>query len=138
MQGPTVVIADDERHITLVLQRAFERAGFHVITAQDGEEAFEVALTRSPSIIVSDFQMPGWGGIDLARALRERDETRRVPIIMLTARGHMISEETRQATNIVHLLSKPFSAKDVVRLAAETLGLRTGEEGAGPVTGAAA
>lgn len=121
MSSGTILIADDERHITLVMTRAFEQAGYEVACCQDGHEALESAQQDRPTLIVTDFQMPGMSGMELCEALSQDPATAGIPIIMLSARGHLVSESDRARTGVLALLPKPFSAKDLVRLAQELI-----------------
>lgn len=114
MRKTTILLADDEAHITHVMARAVRSAGFDVVTAEDGEEAYELAVEHMPDLVVTDLQMPYMSGIDLAGKLRANPELCDVPVILLTARGYVVSEEAGQMENIRILIEKPFSAKNVL------------------------
>ena len=127
MPDQTVLLVDDEAHVTHVMARAVRTAGLEVITAEDGEEAYELASEHRPDLIVTDLQMPYMSGIDLARKLCEHHELGRIPVILLSARGYVVEQESRALTNIRAVVEKPFSAREVVGLIREMLGLG-GEE----------
>lgn len=114
MSTPLILLADDEPHITHVVSAKLRAAGYDVEVAHDGERALAMARERVPSLIVTDLQMPYMSGIELARALMEHDATRSVPVLMLTARGYVLGQEGTAVTNIRAVLSKPFSARDVL------------------------
>ncbi len=125
----TVLLADDEPHVTHVMARAVRAAGMEVLTAEDGEEAYELASEHRPQLIVTDLQMPYMSGIDLAEKLNGNNELRRIPVILLSARGYVVEREAKQLSNIRLVIEKPFSARDVVLrihelLAGEGPGLR--------------
>jgi DNA-binding response OmpR family regulator len=123
MNTPTVLLADDEAHITCVVAQRLRSSGFQVFIARDGEEAFELACRIAPSIVITDLQMPRMSGLDLALKLRETPATSVVPVLMLTARGYILDAEILAHTNIRLVLGKPFSARDLVKRVFETLGL---------------
>src|SRR3546814_17140789 len=70
-----------------MLRYNLESSGFRVNAAGDGEEALEAAAEEVPDLILLDWMLPLKSGIEVCRQLRSKEETRRVPIIMLTARG---------------------------------------------------
>ncbi|MEM9372424.1 MAG: response regulator [Planctomycetota bacterium] len=114
MATPLILLADDEPHITHVLARSVQKAGFDVITAEDGEEAFELAAERVPDLIVTDLQMPYMSGIELAEKLFGRRELSDIPVVLLSARGYVITDDSERIDNIRLTLEKPFSAKNVI------------------------
>ena len=119
---PTILLADDEAHITCVLAQRLRTAGFAVVAARDGEEAFDLALKTRPAVVVTDLQMPRMSGLELALRLKEAASTSGTPVIMLTARGYIVEAPTMERTNIRHVIGKPFSAKDIVRRVVELVG----------------
>jgi two-component system alkaline phosphatase synthesis response regulator PhoP len=118
----TIMLVDDEAHITCVVGTKLRAEGYAVLTARDGEEAFDLAMRRPPALVITDLQMPRMSGLELAQRLKECPATASVPLIMLTARGYIADSSSMARTNIVRLISKPFSAREVVRLVAELVG----------------
>lgn len=114
MQQRRIVIVDDESYIVSVLSMKFQGRGDDVRTASDGEEAFELASTWLPDLVISDFQMPVLSGFDMAVKLKENAPTAGIPVLMLTARGHRLEPSELARTNIRRLLAKPFSAREVM------------------------
>jgi len=121
MSAPTVLIADDEIHLTHIVGHKLRQAGFEVMVAHDGEEAFELACTGRPNLIVTDYQMPRMDGYDLCVKLRQYPDTAEIPVIMLTARGHKLTPSQLLETNIQQMMPKPFSARELVVAARELL-----------------
>jgi two-component system alkaline phosphatase synthesis response regulator PhoP len=126
-----ILVVDDEPHIVQVLSFKLRNAGYDVVTASDGEEAFELASQEPPDLVITDFQMPYMTGLELCRSLAGQDSTRQVPVLMLTARGYALEEEDLQVGNIRDLLSKPFSPRMVLQQVEAIL--RAGD---GPASGA--
>lgn len=118
----TILLVDDEAHILQVLSLKLRNAGYKIMTALDGEEAFELACQSAPDLIITDFQMPYMTGLELCRALKDHESTSNVPVVMLTARGYALSDEDLAIGNIRNVLSKPFSPRSIVQLVDELLG----------------
>ena len=110
-----VLVADDEIHIIHVVAIKLRNNGFEVISAANGAEAFELACEEKPDIIVTDFQMPVMTGLQLVEKLRQCEQTKDIPVIMLTARGFAVEDEQKKDLQISELLSKPFSPKELLR-----------------------
>lgn len=109
-----ILVVDDESHILNVLSLKLQNAGYEVITAADGEEGFEVALQIHPDLIISDLQMPFMTGLEMCAKLKQQPATANTPALMLTARGFSLTQTDLDQTNIVGVLSKPFSPRDVL------------------------
>ncbi|MEE9370080.1 MAG: response regulator [Sedimentisphaerales bacterium] len=115
MAEKKVLVVDDEIHIIHVVAIKLRNNGYEVISAENGNEAFELACEEKPDIIVTDFQMPVMTGLELVRKLRENEATKEIPVIMLTARGFAIEDEQKENLQISEFLSKPFSPKELLR-----------------------
>ena len=109
-----VLVVDDEIHIVHVVAIKLRNNGYEVITANNGEEAFELAQQENPDIIVTDYQMPVMSGLELVKELRENEITKNIPVILLTARSFAISEEEQNDLQISTCLSKPFSPRELL------------------------
>ena len=108
-----ILLADDNidmrRHIARILRRSYE-----VQVVPDGEEACEAALENPPDLVLSDVMMPRLDGFGLLKALRADERTRRVPVILLSARaGEEASIEGLDAGADDYLV-KPFSARELL------------------------
>jgi CheY-like chemotaxis protein len=110
----TVLIVDDEPHVVHVIQFKLERAGLGVLVAGNGRRGFDLALEHGPDLVITDFQMPGGDGLELAKRLRDDPATADIPVIMLTARGHRAPLEELASTNVHSLLAKPFSPRELL------------------------
>jgi CheY-like chemotaxis protein len=115
MNGKKVLVVDNEIHIVHVVSIKLRNNGYEVIAAENGAEAFELAREKKPDIIVTDCQMPIMTGTELVRKLRENEETRKIPVIMLTARSLVLEDEQKDEMQISAFLSKPFSPKELLR-----------------------
>jgi DNA-binding response OmpR family regulator len=121
MTQHTVLIVDDERHITFLLKYKLEDIGLRVLSANNGREGFDLAKDERPSLVITDFQMPYMSGMELARAMRDEPATAEIPLIMVTARAHRVASEELVNTNIRELIQKPFSPNRLLALIGEIL-----------------
>jgi len=115
MIGKKVLVVDDEIHIVHVVAIKLRNNGYEVITAENGAKAFELACQENPDIIVTDFQMPVMTGVELVANLRANQQTKDIPVIMLTARSFAVEDDQAQDLQISEFLSKPFSPKELLK-----------------------
>lgn len=132
-QGGLILIADDEAPIRMVVGEKLRSAGYEVDEAPDGEEALARALARRPRLIVTDLQMPYMSGLDLAQRIAGDPRSSGVPMILLTARGHVLNQTLLEGTSIRKIMSKPFSARELVNVIWQLL-----QQESGPASNAAA
>jgi two-component system, OmpR family, phosphate regulon response regulator PhoB len=111
---PSVLVAEDEGALVTLLRYNLEREGYRVFEAQDGEEALLVAAEEKPDLVLLDWMLPQLSGIEVCRRLRGRQETRNVPIIMLTARGEESDRIRGLDTGADDYLTKPFSMMELL------------------------
>jgi DNA-binding response OmpR family regulator len=119
----TILVADDESHILHVVSLKLSNAGFRVITARDGAEAFDLALQEHPDLLITDYHMPHLSGIELCQKLKQTTETAGIPAIMLTARGYDLEPGDTEQSGILRMLSKPFSPRQLLTTVNEVLGI---------------
>ncbi len=116
----TILIIDDERIITRALTRAFEREGFGVEVAQDGEEGLNKINESKASLILLDILMPKLTGLQVLEKMRKSNI--QTPVILMTAYGDSQTEKTAKLYGISAYLKKPFNnIDDVVSLVKTTL-----------------
>jgi len=115
MGDKKVLVVDDEIHIVHVVAIKLRNNGFDVITASNGAEAYNLACEKKPDIIVTDYQMPVMSGLELVEKIRQNEQTRSIPVILLTARSFAIEDQQRSKLKISQCLSKPFSPKELLR-----------------------
>jgi DNA-binding response OmpR family regulator len=123
----TILIADDHDHLRLLVSKTLGGPDYRIVEARDGDEAYSLAMTESPDVLILDWMMPGKTGIQVVEALRKEMSFRDVPVIMLTARAQN-ADRNRAVTLGVHAyLVKPFSPIDLM----ETVEKILGESGCG-------
>ena len=121
MRTYTILLADDEAHITHIVAMKLRGAGFSVMTARDGEEAYELVCEHKPDLVITDLQMPYMSGLDLCLGMRDNPETADIPAIMLTARGYVLDPVQVEKAGITRIMSKPFSAREVLQAVRDVL-----------------
>ena len=109
-----ILIADDESHILNVVALKLRNAGYEVVTAVDGGDAFAKAVEHQPAMLITDFHMPVLNGLDLCVKLR-RETDWAGPAVLLTARGSEIECAMLTAGGISAVVSKPFSPREVLK-----------------------
>ena len=118
----TILIADDEECLRMLVETTLERPGLRVLHAADGNWAVDLARREHPDLILLDWMMPGKTGIDVAEMLRSEPATADIAMLMLTA---MDSEQGRQrgrALGIQEYLLKPFSPLQLLGCVQRVLG----------------
>jgi two-component system, OmpR family, alkaline phosphatase synthesis response regulator PhoP len=117
-----ILLCDDEIQILRAAEFKLKRAGYDVILACDGEEAWEVIQRRVPDLLITDCQMPRLDGLGLVRRLRENPPTANLPIFMLTAKGlELRPAELAARWGVRGLISKPFSPRELLQTVDELL-----------------
>ena len=122
-----ILTVDDEEDIQELLRYTLEREGYEVAGALTGEEALESARANPPGLILLDLMLPGVNGLEVCRRLRAGGATRRIPIIMLTAKGEEEDIVRGLELGADDYVVKPFSHKVVLARIAAAL-RRAGEE----------
>ncbi len=110
-----VLVADDEIHIIHVVAIKLRNNGYEVIAANNGAEAYDLACREKPDIVVTDYQMPLMTGLELIAKLRENEQTKDIPVVLLTARSFAVTEEQQENLDVSSCLSKPFSPKELLK-----------------------
>jgi two-component system phosphate regulon response regulator PhoB len=114
MSQPFIMIVEDEEALTLLLRYNLEAEGYAVQTVSRGDEADLLLRETVPDLLLLDWMLPGLSGIELCRRLRQRDETRALPIILLTARGEESERVRGLSTGADDYIVKPFSVPELV------------------------
>jgi DNA-binding response OmpR family regulator len=108
---PTILVVDDEPRIVKLARDYLEKDGYHVISAQDGNQALQLARNELVDLIVLDLMLPGLNGWEVCRALRREGN---VPIIMLTARAEESDQIVGLELGADDYITKPFSPRALV------------------------
>ncbi len=85
--GQKILVVEDEPDISKLVSYNLTQERFKVLTAEDGEQALKVIQREKPNLVVLDLMLPGLSGIEVCKILRDRPETAKLPILMLTAKA---------------------------------------------------
>ncbi len=113
-QVAQILIVEDEEPLSLLLRYNLEAEGYNVETVARGDDADTWLREKLPDLVVLDWMLPGLSGIELCRRLRTRQETKSLPIIMLTARGEESERVRGLATGADDYVVKPFSVPELL------------------------
>ena len=114
MTQPSVIVVEDEPAQRAVLAYNLEAEGFHVIQAEDGEEALILVEEHRPDVMVLDWMLPSVSGIEVCRQLKTRKDTRLLPIIMLSARSEEVDKIRGLETGADDYVTKPYSVLELM------------------------
>src|SRR6266700_6893303 len=112
--GNTVLIIEDERDVVDLLALNLRKAGFGTSTASDGAAGLEKARNEKPALIILDLMLPKRPGLEVCKILKSDPGTRRVPIMMLTAKAEEIDRIVGLEFGADDYVTKPFSPREIV------------------------
>src|SRR5918992_4560904 len=112
--GQKILVVEDEPDIRKLIHYNLTQERYAVVEAEDGEQALKLAQRDKPSLVILDLMLPGLSGLELCRILRERPDTARVPILMLTAKAGEADKVVGLELGADDYLSKPFSPREMV------------------------
>ncbi len=110
------LVVDDTPDIIRLVHNSL-RTHFKVISAEDGLKGLEMAQRERPSLVIADLMMPGIDGLELTRRLRTGEDTRHIPVLMLTAKGDLEDRVAGIETGVSAYLAKPFSPRELLTTA---------------------
>ena len=114
MTIPYVLVVEDEDALATLLDYNLMKEGFRVERAADGEEALLRVAEEPPDLVVLDWMLPKVSGVEVCRQLRAGAETRRTPVLMLTARGEEADKVRGLDTGADDYVVKPFAMSELV------------------------
>ncbi|GAB6984247.1 response regulator [Nocardioides pyridinolyticus] len=123
MRTPTVLIVDDDDSVREVTKMALELvAKWHVLAANGGAAAVDLAREHQPDAVLLDLMMPVMDGRATFQALRADERTRDIPVILLTAKLQVGENQAWDDMAVVGVISKPFSPMTLGNEVAAMLG----------------
>jgi len=117
-----ILVCDDEPHIVEGLRYLLRSPDRTVIVARSGPEALAFIAQERPDLVILDVMMPQMSGLEVVAQLRASDETRDLPIIILTAKGEARDASMAQEVWHAAVMAKPFEPKKLRELVAKSLG----------------
>ncbi len=122
MDRTTILLVDDSSTVLLMERMILSKSAYDVVTAKDGLEGVEKARAEHPDLILMDVVMPRMDGFEACRRLRERDETRAIPVIMVTTRGELASVESGYSSGCTDYVTKPINGLELLTKVRSCLG----------------
>jgi phosphate regulon transcriptional regulator PhoB len=114
MAGKKILVVEDEPDIRKLVHYNLAQEHFQTLEAEDGERALRLLEREKPHLIILDLMLPGLSGLELCKQLRDRPETRRLPILMLTAKASEADRIVGLEMGADDYLTKPFSPRELV------------------------
>jgi CheY-like chemotaxis protein len=119
----TVLIADDESSIRLLVHATIESDDYKVVEAADGAQAWAMAQELKPSLVLLDVQMPGPSGLEVLRSIKADPDLKATRVILLTSKAQERDIEVGLIAGADFYLTKPFSPLDLLTRVEEALEL---------------
>jgi two-component system phosphate regulon response regulator PhoB len=114
MADNKILVVDDEEDILELVRYNLAREGYRVVCAASGEQALNKAGSEPFDLILLDLMLPGIDGLEVAKKLKNKPETRHIPIIMLTAKGEEADIVTGLELGADDYVTKPFSPRILI------------------------
>ena len=114
--APLILVVDDSLTVRRITQRLLVREGYRVVLAKDGLDALERLAEETPTVVLSDIEMPRMDGFDLVRNLRGDARWRELPVIMITSRIAQKHRDHAGELGVDHYLGKPYAEEDLLAL----------------------
>jgi two-component system alkaline phosphatase synthesis response regulator PhoP len=109
-----ILVVEDEPDIRKLVQYNLTQERFSVLEAEDGEQALKLLQREKPNLVILDLMLPGLSGMELCKLLRQRSETAKLPILMLTAKAGEADRIVGLEMGADDYLAKPFSPREMV------------------------
>ena len=115
MAQARVLYADDDLELTQLVKASLEDEDYEVLIANDGEEGLTLLLSEEPDLVILDVMMPQLNGWEIVRYMREREQWKNTPVLMLTGIGPVLNEMTAPLYGANDHLDKPFEMDELVQ-----------------------
>lgn len=109
-----ILVADDDPVILRLIQVNLELEGYQVLTANNGQEAVDMATAELPDLVILDIMMPRLDGYQACEQLKSAEATKQIPVIFLSAKAQQGDIEKGKSYGVVDYLTKPFDPSDLL------------------------
>lgn len=122
MDRKKILLVDDSTTVLLMERMILSSSAYDVLTARDGQEGVEKATAERPDLILMDVVMPRMDGFEAVRLLRQQDDTRAIPVIMVTTRGELANVEQGYESGCNEYVTKPINGLELLEKVRSCLG----------------
>jgi DNA-binding response OmpR family regulator len=122
MDRKKILLVDDSSTVLLMERMILSKNEYDVVTARDGQEGLEKAISEKPDLILMDVVMPRMDGFEACRRLREQEDTKGIPVIMVTTRGELGSVESGYTSGCNDYVTKPINGLELLAKVRSCLG----------------
>jgi diguanylate cyclase (GGDEF)-like protein len=131
----TILVVEDDAAIRRILEYQLQKAGYSVLTAEDGETGLSMAMEHTPELVLLDVMLPCLDGHEVCRRIRQDYKISQTPIIMLTARSSVKDRVAGLAQGANDYLMKPYDQEEMLVRVKNTLTMARNQREANPLTG---
>ena len=114
MSKKKVLVVDDAPTAMFMVTMILKREPYELVKAHDGQEAVEVAVLERPDLILMDVVMPRKTGFEACRELKQREDTKSIPVILVTTRGEGENVEAGFESGCNDYVTKPINAQELL------------------------
>ncbi len=108
-----ILLVEDEKNIILGVKTCLEVADYAVVVVEDGEKALDAAIKEQPDLILLDLMLPKVNGFQVCQQLKVMEETKHIPIVVLTAKTAEEDKERALQTGADSYMTKPFRPEEL-------------------------
>jgi DNA-binding response OmpR family regulator len=109
-----ILVVDDSKTALFMVTTILKKGPYELVVAHDGQQALDVAASERPDLILMDVIMPRKTGFEACRELKQRDETKGIPVILVTTRGEEENVETGFESGCNDYITKPVNAQELL------------------------
>ena len=124
MSKKKILVVDDSKTALFMVLTILRKERYELVTASDGEQALEMAASERPDLILMDVIMPRKTGFEACRELKRREDTRAIPVILVTTRGEGENVEAGFQSGCNDYVTKPINALELLTKVREHMGAR--------------
>lgn len=114
MSEETILAIEDEEDILEVIEYNLDREGYNVLTTRKGEKGYDLIKDNHPDLVLLDLMLPDRDGLEICRQIRDDDEIRNIPVIMVTAKDTESEVVLGLGVGADDYVTKPFNPKELV------------------------
>jgi DNA-binding response OmpR family regulator len=114
MNKKKILVVDDSKTALFMVTTILKREPYDLVTAHDGQQALEMAVAERPDLILMDVVMPRKTGFEACRELKQREDTKSIPVILVTTRGEGENVETGFESGCNDYVTKPVNAQELL------------------------